>query len=147
MPIGRSATLQPSFPFLQSFLQTIDNHLFCCLSLPIALGVCEWWVSIGYTEVAAVFPKKLTIKLQPIIGYQHLGNSEPCDNVLPHEFFFISTSLIFTKALVSTHFVNSPWLLPHTICPPEARRKGPTISNPHWAKGQGLAIRSRLPSG
>lgn len=78
-----------SFLPLQSFPQTVENCLICCLGLPIALGVHGRRVPISYPKASIVFSEYLAIKLQPIIQHQCPGDPKPCNNILLNEFFHI----------------------------------------------------------
>ena len=78
-----------SLRIVQSLLQPIDYDLIYNLGLPVPLRVGRSGISVRNSQVIAVTPKGLTIKLKVIVRDEGMRNSESSNDVPPDEFLCI----------------------------------------------------------
>ena len=107
--------------------------------MSIALRITWCGVQIPDVELRAEIPESDVVKLRAVISYNGLRDSKAANDVLPYEFgdiFVLDASICFCF-----------YPFTEVICGDEqefllgaATGRGPTMSIPHCAKGQGLEI-------
>ena len=81
-----------SLCIIQPLLESIHYDLVNSLDLSIPLGISWGRVYVLNSQVTAVSPKGLTIKLKTIVRNESVRDLEPGNNVLPEKLFSVHTS-------------------------------------------------------
>ena len=81
-----------SLCIVQSLFKSTHYDLIDSLVLSIPLWIGQSGILVFYSQIATISPEGFTIKLKSIVRDEGMGDSKPCDNILPNKSFGIHVS-------------------------------------------------------
>ena len=82
----------PSLRVIQSLMESVYYDLVNSLDLSVSLGISWGRIFIRNSQLKAISPEGLTIKLKAIIRDEGVRDPEPGDNVFPEKLLGIHIS-------------------------------------------------------
>ena len=124
---------------LKPSLNHLEQGSVCDFNFSIGLGVSKEGVVVLNPQLLAKISERVIVKLYSIVKDEDPGDSEAVNGTFQTKFqtFF---SVIVANGSTSTHLVKQSILKIRNLSCRMAMKKGPTMSNPHWANDQEALI-------